>query len=86
MVLIFSEIQEYLYVSERLELIQSSLRNVAVILQCPVCNQATVEFTDETDAYCYFCDENIGNFTEQYIESFVDTYSHVMDGGGRLFI
>jgi hypothetical protein len=82
----FSEIQEYLnefddYVTERLELIQNSLSNVGVILQCPVCNQETVEFTDETDAFCYFCDGNIENFTEQYINSFVAIYSHVMDGG-----
>jgi hypothetical protein len=82
----FSEIQEYLnefddYVSERLELIEISLTNDGVILQCPVCNQKTVVFTDETDAFCYFCDENIENFTESYIDSFVDTYSHVMDGG-----
>ncbi|WNQ12212.1 hypothetical protein MJA45_03940 [Paenibacillus aurantius] len=82
----FSEIQEYLnefdeYVKERLQLIQKKLKNVDVILQCPICNQETVEFTDETDAFCYFCDGNIKNFTEQYIDSFVDRYSHVMDGG-----
>jgi hypothetical protein len=83
----FLEIQEYLnefdeYVNGRLELLKNSLIDVGVILQCPVCNQETVEFTDETDAYCYFCDKNIENFPEQYIDSFVDTYSHVMDGGG----
>ncbi|MFG6497287.1 hypothetical protein P8610_18130 [Fictibacillus sp. UD] len=82
----FYEIQDYLnefdeYVSERLELIQSLLSNKEIILQCPICNQETIEFTDETDAFCYFCDKKIENFTEQYIDSFVDTYSHVMDGG-----
>lgn len=81
----FSEIFEYLnefdeYVNERLDLIKEKLSNV-IILQCPVCKQETIEFTDETDAYCYFCDDNIENFTENYIDSFVDTYSHMMDGG-----
>lgn len=82
----FLEIQEYLnefdeYVNGRLELLQNLLKVVEVVLKCPVCNQETVEFTDETDAYCHFCDKNIENFPELYIESFVDTYSHLMDGG-----
>lgn len=82
----FTEILKYLnefdeYVTERLELIQGKLKDIDVILHCPVCSQETVEFIDETDAFCYFCDENIENFTEKYIDSFVDTYSHVMDGG-----
>lgn len=82
----FLEIQEYLnefdeYVNGRITLLQELLNGVDVILQCPVCSQETVEFTDETDAYCYFCDKNIKNYAEKYIDSFVDTYSHVMDGG-----
>ncbi|HHY71951.1 MAG TPA: hypothetical protein GX497_01730 [Bacillus bacterium] len=82
----FTEILEYLYefdeyVNERLKLVQDELKNVDVILRCPVCNQETVEFIDETDAYCYFCGDNIENFPEKYIDNFIDTYSHVMDGG-----
>ena len=82
----FLEIQSYLnefdeYVTVRLTDVKDKLNSLDVILLCPVCNQETVEFNDESDAFCYFCDENINSFTELYIDSFVDTYSHVRDGG-----
>src|SRR5699024_6776656 len=69
------------YVNERLELIKGSLSDLEIVLQCPICNQETVEFNDEENAFCYFCNEYIDDFTEQYIYNFVDRYSHIMDGG-----
>jgi hypothetical protein len=82
----FSQIKDYLhtfdaYVSERLKLIEDDINAISVPLQCPVCNQETVDFTDETDAFCHFCDENLDGFTEEYIYHFVDRYSSIKDGG-----
>lgn len=82
----FVEIQEYLnefdeYVRERLEMVQVDINKIELILPCPVCIQKTVEFIDEFDAFCHFCGGNIDNFREKYIDNFVDSYTHVSDGG-----
>ncbi|MCM3259096.1 hypothetical protein M3664_14920 [Paenibacillus lautus] len=81
-----SEIIEYLnefddYVNSRLELIEDKVSKAQTVLQCPACYHETVEFIDETDAFCHFCDEHIDSFTSRYIDNFVDTYSHIKDGG-----
>lgn len=82
----YLEIQEYLhsfddYIEEKMIVIEEKLEEIELLLDCPICSQQTVEFIDESDAHCYFCDKNIENFTTQYIEMFVDTYSHIKDGG-----
>lgn len=82
----FSQIREYLhtfeaYVSERLKLIEDEVDLINVPMHCPVCSQETVDFTDETESFCHFCDEYIDNFVEEYIYQFVDTYSAIKDGG-----
>lgn len=69
------------YINERMLLLQDKLDLIDILLKCPVCYQEAVEFFDETDAFCHFCNENISSFTEGYIENFVDTYSYLRDGG-----
>lgn len=69
------------YINGRMLLLQDRLDQIDIVLKCPVCYQEAVEFNDETDAFCHFCNENISSFTEGYIENFVDTYSYVRDGG-----
>ncbi|CAM4102658.1 hypothetical protein [Mesobacillus thioparans] len=82
----FSKIKEYLhtfdaYVNERLKLIEDEVDEIDVPLQCPACSQETVDFIDQTDAFCHFCDEQIANFADEYIYHFVDRYSSIKDGG-----
>ena len=69
------------YISERMLLLQERLDGINIVLKCPECYQEAVEFNDETDAFCHFCNENISLFTDEYIENFVDTYSYIKDGG-----
>lgn len=69
------------YINGRMLLLQERLGQIDIVLKCPVCYQEAVEFNDETDAFCHFCNENISSFTEGYIEDFVDTYSYERDGG-----
>jgi hypothetical protein len=81
----YTQIKDFLhtfddYINERLKRIEDDVNNIHVPLKCPVCNQVTVNFIDETDAHCYFREEDIDNFTEEYIYHFVDTYSQT-DGG-----
>lgn len=82
----FTHIRGYLneydkYVDARLKLIEDEINAIDVPLQCPICSQETVNFIDSTDAFCYFCDEQIDNFTEEYIFHFVDRYGAIKDGG-----
>ena len=82
----FSQIKEYLhtfdaYINERLKLIEDEVDEIDVPLRCPTCSQETVDFIDETDAFCHFCDEQIENFADEYIYHFVDRYSSIKDGG-----
>jgi ribosomal protein S27E len=82
----FTDIKDYLhefdaYVKERLKLIEDKVSRINVPIHCPVCSQETVEFTDETEAFCHFCSDYIDNFTDEYIYNFVDTYSAIKDGG-----
>lgn len=81
-----SEITEYLnefdeYIKSRLKLIEDKVSKAKTVLQCPACQNETVEFLDETDAFCHFCDSQIENFTSQYIDNFIDVYSYIKDGG-----
>ncbi|QHZ51844.1 hypothetical protein ERICV_02722 [Paenibacillus larvae subsp. larvae] len=81
-----SEIIEYLnefdeYVKSRLQLIEDKVSKAQRVLQCPACYNETVEFVDETDAFCHFCDEQIERFTTRYIDNFIDVYSQIIDGG-----
>ncbi|GEN58073.1 hypothetical protein GCM10012290_07700 [Halolactibacillus alkaliphilus] len=69
------------YINERMLLLKERLGQIDIILKCPVCYREAVEFNDETDVFCHFCNENISSFKERYIENFVDTYSYVKDGG-----
>lgn len=82
----FTQIKEYLhtfdaYVNERLILVEDVVDKIDVPMKCPECFQETVEFTDETGAFCYFCNEYIDNFSDNYIYHFVDRYSAIKDGG-----
>ncbi|MCM3454885.1 hypothetical protein M3685_13235 [Heyndrickxia oleronia] len=82
----FIQIKEYLhtfdaYVDERLKLIEDEVDAIHVPMKCPVCFQETVDFIDETDAFCHFCDEQIEGFTDEYFYYFVDRYSYIKDGG-----
>ncbi|MEQ6391141.1 hypothetical protein RZN22_17795 [Bacillaceae bacterium S4-13-58] len=69
------------YVTQRLNLIKDKIDAIDVVLQCPKCFQEAAEFNDSEDSYCYFCDEEIENFQEDYIFQFVETYSAIKDGG-----
>jgi hypothetical protein len=69
------------YINGRMLLLQDRLESIDIILRCPVCYQEAVEFNDETDAFCHFCNENISSFTESYTSNFVDTFSYIKDGG-----
>lgn len=69
------------YVKVRLVLLAGSLDKLDIVLQCPVCYQVSVEFNDESDVFCHFCDEKIEDFAEKYINNILDTYSYIKDGG-----
>lgn len=82
----FTEVIEYLhefdaYIVESLSLLSGVINNLRVVLQCPVCYQMSVEFRDESNVFCYFCDEVINDFSTKYMDNILDTYSYIKDGG-----
>jgi hypothetical protein len=73
----FNLIRDYLYrfetyVKEKLKQIEDVINGLDMVFECPECTQRSVEFTDATSAYCHFCDENIKDFGDKYIDMFMN--------------
>lgn len=80
-----TEIKDYLrefddYVKEKMEQIEPILETIDRVFKCPECLQRSVEFEDSI-AHCYFCDENIEDFGEKYIDTVINRAWEMHDGG-----
>lgn len=82
---LYSNLKEYLnefdiYVKEKISRIYEYITNVKIVLYCPNCFQETVEFIDETNAFCHYCEIDIPDFPNSYIQSFIDDFNSMDDG------